>query len=92
MVMKTDTVLFSEIISKMEIQQFNYCSYFSITTDNQTPNQSIKLLPSDDAVAYTIKFDYKTRSVYEGERNWYNEPLLEKIDLDRLMPLEIIRW
>ncbi len=40
--MKTDTVLFSEIISKMEIQQFNYCSYFSITTDNQTPNQSIK--------------------------------------------------
>ena len=91
MVMKTDSVLFSEILSNTEMEQFNYCSYFPIVTDNKTPYQSIKLLPSDDAVAYTIKFDYKTKSIYEGERNWYNEPLLEKIDLDRLMPLEKIK-
>lgn len=85
------SLLISDIVDSKSLSNFNYFSYFPVITDFSSSKEYIKLLPSDDSVAYTITFDYKSKEIIEGERNWFNEPLIEKIDKERVLPQEKVK-
>jgi hypothetical protein len=83
-------LVFSDYLSTDELKNVNYHSYYPVLEQKHGDIILVRTLYSDNSTPYTIKFDYSTRAIQEGERNWFNESLLEKIDLSRLLPSDKI--
>jgi hypothetical protein len=84
--MKKKSILFSNFLNREQLKRVTYYSYFPVLEEGSEGNESFKLLPSDDAIAYTIKFHPKTKEIKEGEKNWYNEPLIDLAEKARHLP------
>jgi len=80
------SVLFSNFLSAEQLKRVTYYSYFPVLEDGSGDDESFKLLPSDDSIAYTIKFNSKTKVIQEGEKNWFNQPLIDLADKTRFLP------
>ena len=75
--------LFSNYLSLEQLNMVNYYSYFPVLEEGSGDNESFKLLFSDNAIAYPIKFNTKTKEIKEGEKNWFNQPLIDLADKNR---------
>lgn len=84
--MNKSSILFSNFLTEQQLKRVTYYSYFPVLEEGSENNESFKLLPSDDSIAYTIKFDPKTKVVQEGEKNWFNQPLIDHADKTRFLP------
>lgn len=83
-------ILFSEFLSEENLNKVNYYSYFPVLEQRLGDITTCEILPSDDAIAYTLKFELKTKTILEGKKNWFNEPLVDMIDETRVVPVEKI--
>ncbi len=84
--MNKKSILFSNFLTAEQIKRVTYYSYFPVLEEGSENNESFKLLPSDDSIAYTVKFNSKSKVVQEGEKNWFNQPLIDLADKGRLLP------
>lgn len=89
--MKKRSILFSNYLTLDQLKQVTYYSYFPVLEEGSEGNENFKLLPSDDAIAYGIKFSAKTKEVLEGEKNWFNQPLIDLLDRNRHLPVSKIK-
>lgn len=83
--------LFSNYLSLEQLNRVNYYSYFPVLEEGSGDNESFKLLFSDNAIAYSIKFNTSTKAIQEGEKNWFNQPLIDLSDKNRHIPENAIK-
>lgn len=89
--MKKGSILFSNFLTIEQLKRVTYYSYFPVLEEGSEGNENFKLLPSDDAIAYGIKFSAKTKEILEGEKNWFNQPLIDLVDKNRHLPVSKIK-
>lgn len=80
------TLRFSDLLTKEELSRVNYYTYFPVLETRKEGVELCRLLPSDDAVSYTVEFETVSKKVIQGEVNWFNEILVKNIDSGNLLP------
>ena len=83
--------LFTNFVDQKQLDHVTYYSYFPVLEERIGENESMRLLYSDNAIAYTIKFNPKTKTIIEGERNWFNQPLIDLADKTRHLPHDKVK-
>jgi hypothetical protein len=83
--------LFTNFVSPEQLNHVTYYSYFPVLEEGTGVEESIRLLYSDNAIAYTIKFNTKNKTIQEGEKNWFNQPLIDLADKTRHLPKDKIK-
>lgn len=82
---------FSELLTTEQLAGINYYTYYPVTERHEGHRTVCRLLPSDDAVAYTFEFEVASRNIISGELSWYSEPLHARMDPANLLPEGKIR-
>jgi hypothetical protein len=75
-------LLFSEILSEIELNNVNFYSYFPVIESGDV----IKLAPSDHAIHYPLEFTLSPRKAVSGDLNFYNTPLFQNLNTENLLP------
>jgi hypothetical protein len=83
--------LFTNFVDSKKLSQVTYYSYFPVLEEGSGKEESMRLLFSDNAIAYTVKFNFTTKAISEGEKNWFNQPLIDLADKSRFIPKEKIK-
>jgi len=83
--------LFTNFVDTKQLNHVTYYSYFPVLEEGTDAEESMRLLFSDNAIAYTIKFNSKTKLVQEGEKNWFNQPLIDLADKTRHLPKDKVK-
>ena len=86
-----EMLLFSHFLNQEELDKVTYFSYYPVLIERSERQPIARILPSDDCIAYVTEFEIETKKILKGEKNWFNEALIEKIDTKRLLPDEKIK-